>query len=108
MSDALGRGKAADEALSSAMPQLVDRMALVLPCREQCEATVDSCSCADHELTFGELLEQALTARGRVPAPHHPLHTHTHTRDTTHVYCLIFSQLADIPSAISVADATAS
>ena len=66
ISDGMGRGKAAGEAVASAVPQLVDHLALTLPRREQCEATVDSCSCADHELTFGEVLDDVLATRSEV------------------------------------------
>lgn len=62
----MGRGKAPGEALASVVPQLLDQLALTLPCREQCEATVDSCSCADHELTLGEVLDDVLATRGEV------------------------------------------
>lgn len=64
--DAIGRGKSAASAVAAALPAVLDHVALSQPCQEQCRATVDSCSCAEKELTFGELLDQAMAARDQV------------------------------------------
>ncbi|KAK9829899.1 hypothetical protein WJX72_008541 [[Myrmecia] bisecta] len=45
------------EALSSAVPMLLKAMSLSLPCREMCEAVVNTCSCKK-DRTFGELLDK--------------------------------------------------
>lgn len=46
------------DSLADAVPDLADALALSLPCREMCEATVSTCSCAPRQATFGQLLDQ--------------------------------------------------
>lgn len=65
--DSIGRGKSAASAVATALPAVLDDVALSQPCQEQCRATLDSCSCTEKELTFGELLEQALAAKKQAP-----------------------------------------
>lgn len=64
--DAIGHGKSAASAVAVALPSVLKHVALSQPCREQCRATLDSCSCAEKELTFGELLDQATTGNQQV------------------------------------------
>ena len=63
VSSALDKGENAVEALAEVVPELADAMALSLPCREMCQAVVNSCSCGK-ERTFGDIL-QAVQANRR-------------------------------------------
>ncbi|KAK9839741.1 hypothetical protein WJX84_000691, partial [Apatococcus fuscideae] len=56
-------GRTPLDALSEAVPSLLQASNLALPCREMCEAVVGTCSC-NKERSFGDLLEKVDAAIG--------------------------------------------
>ncbi|CAL5220141.1 g2099 [Coccomyxa viridis] len=54
--DARDAGLSGMEALAAAVPVLLNRSALTMPCREMCEAIVSTCGC-NKDYSFGRLLD---------------------------------------------------
>lgn len=60
-------GKTQLDALSDAVPLLLNASSLTMPCREMCEAIVSTCGC-NTQTSFGELLEAWMSSNSKFSA----------------------------------------
>ena len=60
-------GKTQLDALSDAVPLLLNASSLTMPCREMCEAIVSTCGC-NKQTSFGKLLEAWMSGTSKFPA----------------------------------------